>query len=82
MNNNTEWGKKRDVFACIDTDWCAVARCDHDCRETSDGSSFICTCRDGYVLNDDGLTCRRECADCSLSLALMFVLSGCYVGLG
>ena len=43
-----------------DTDWCSVAVCDQLCNETSDGSSFTCSCRDGYILNDDMRTCRSE----------------------
>ena len=63
--------------ACFfaDTDWCSVAVCDQQCNETSDGSSFTCSCRDGYILNDDMRTCRGElmhtCDDDDLCIVIM-----------
>ena len=41
----------------LDIDECLInnGRCDQICSNT-DGS-FNCSCNDGYILNDDGLTC-------------------------
>lgn len=43
-----------------DTDWCAIAGCDHRCEETEDGTSYVCSCNDGYILNVDKRTCRLK----------------------
>ncbi|XP_070175366.1 fibrillin-3-like [Littorina saxatilis] len=57
----------------VDMDWCSQDLCEQECQETSDGSTFLCSCWDGYILNDDKRTCRRrQCtpwtygSDCSL----------------
>ena len=44
---------------------CVEAGCEHLCRETEDGESAECLCRDGYVLSEDGKTCDDvdECLD-------------------
>ena len=50
---------------CVDVNECSwnfgKGDCDHFCNNT-DGS-FQCSCRQGYVLQPDGLTCRdlNEC---------------------
>ena len=56
--NNRGYGLRDGFDLCAsDTDWCAVARCGHKCHKTSDGSWFTCSCRHGYVLNQDKKTC-------------------------
>ena len=37
-------------------DPCAASSCAHDC--STDNGIIVCTCRDGYVLNEDGLSCN------------------------
>ncbi|XP_076459739.1 uncharacterized protein LOC143292928 [Babylonia areolata] len=51
--NTCEW---------IDEDLCAGNLCQQQCAETSDGRSFVCSCNDGYALNQDFRTCRA-CAE-------------------
>ena len=48
------------IFAYIwlDTDECLELPCDHNCNNTE--GSFICSCRDGYLLDDDRLSCNGE----------------------
>ena len=42
---------------CIsDIDECIEDACDHNCTNT-DGS-FICSCNDGYELDDNGRSCN------------------------
>jgi len=41
---------------CIDIDECDESTCDHNCTNT-DGS-FICSCYNGYVLDDNGSSCN------------------------
>ena len=36
-----------------------IDNCKHNCRNTI--GSYICSCRDGYALNEDGLTCSASC---------------------
>ncbi|XP_070175147.1 uncharacterized protein [Littorina saxatilis] len=43
-------------------DWCASNPCEQTCAKTSDGRSFTCSCESGFILNDDGKTCR-VCAE-------------------
>ncbi|XP_070174967.1 uncharacterized protein [Littorina saxatilis] len=46
----------------MDEDLCAVmgGECEQNCTESSDGTSIVCGCDDGYLLNSDQQTCR-EC---------------------
>ncbi|KAK7478693.1 hypothetical protein BaRGS_00030078, partial [Batillaria attramentaria] len=43
-----------------DVDWCAEGLCDQDCQETTNGESFTCSCRPGYLLQEDD----RSCFEC------------------
>lgn len=42
-----------------DVNWCALARCDHTCENTTQPPYYRCGCRDGYQLNNDNKSCRR-----------------------
>ncbi|KAK7483626.1 hypothetical protein BaRGS_00025179, partial [Batillaria attramentaria] len=57
-----------------DVDWCAVAQCGHDCEETRDGKSFICSCRPGYLLQNDGTSCEGQ-----KTVKVSFILEGVIV---
>nr|KAG5697055.1 hypothetical protein BaRGS_005508 [Batillaria attramentaria] len=59
---------------CRDVDWCAVAQCGHDCEETRDGKSFICSCRPGYLLQNDGTSCEGQ-----KTVKVSFILEGVIV---
>ena len=41
----------------LDIDECSINNegCDQVCTNTN--GSYMCSCNDGYMLNDDGLTC-------------------------
>ena len=41
----------------LDIDECSINNggCDEMCTNTN--GSYVCSCNDGYILNDDGLTC-------------------------
>ena len=41
----------------LDMDECSINNggCDEMCTNTN--GSYVCSCNDGYILNDDGLTC-------------------------
>ena len=40
----------------IDIDECSSSPCNHTCTNTV--GSFVCSCNDGYELDDDGTTCN------------------------
>ena len=44
------------TFIIVDRDECLTSPCDHDCTNTE--GSFLCTCRSGYELQEDGKTCE------------------------
>ena len=54
-----------------DEDLCAGSVCQQTCSESSDGRSFTCSCKDGYLLNEDQRTCRGT------FLLLLVMLSVC-----
>ena len=39
----------------VDIDECSSSPCGHICTNTA--GSFVCTCREGYLLDSDGSTC-------------------------
>ena len=43
----------------IDVDECAANPCDQNC--TNNEGSFVCSCNNGYVLDDDQRTCNGKC---------------------
>ena len=45
---------------CLDIDECLVdgGGCDQDCNNTF--GSFVCSCSEGYMLNEDGYSCDGE----------------------
>ncbi|XP_059169385.1 uncharacterized protein LOC131951116 [Physella acuta] len=45
---------------CQDVDLCASKPCDQMCEENADGTEFVCSCRDGYILAEDKVSCK-EC---------------------
>ena len=50
------------MLISADVDECALStdECDQNCFNTE--GSYTCSCRDGYVLNGDGLTCSVSCS--------------------
>ena len=40
---------------CTDINECESSSCEHNCINTP--GSFACYCREGYELNNDGMTC-------------------------
>ncbi|XP_070174112.1 matrilin-2-like [Littorina saxatilis] len=43
------------------TNWCSVPVCEQECQEILNGlTPFLCSCKDGYILNDDKKTCREK----------------------
>ena len=46
----------RYVVNLVDIDECLSSPCDHSCTNTP--GSFVCSCNDGHVLDDDGNTCN------------------------
>ena len=62
-------------WICTDINECAVnPACDHDCHNTL--GSFLCSCRFGYRLNEDGLACEGQfnSSSSSSSSSLQFCL--------
>ena len=48
-------GYTGDGKTCADVDECEEEVCDHICINTP--GAFVCDCRTGYALNEDGSTC-------------------------
>jgi len=46
------------VFCCADINECLLGT--HNCEQLCSNTpgSFTCSCRSGYILNNDGQTCR------------------------
>ena len=77
-SKNSQWTEEYFivVYFLIRTDIneCAVnSSCDHDCHNTP--GSFLCSCRFGYRLADDGLSCEGQLFHTVISLEcfLLFV---------
>lgn len=37
-----------------------MALCEQNCSAINDGDSYVCSCRDGFILNKDKSTCRGQ----------------------
>ncbi|EDO37957.1 predicted protein [Nematostella vectensis] len=51
-------------FSCFDMDECELSPCDHECHNTP-GS--YCTCKKGYTLQTDMVTCKQDHGNCSVN---------------
>ena len=56
--------------SCTDIDECQLATppCEQLCNNTE--GSYLCACKDGYQLEDDGRTCEGECTDTMVNVSI------------
>ncbi|XP_071163252.1 uncharacterized protein [Mytilus edulis] len=50
----------KEISGCVDIDECSdgLFKCEHGCFNTN--GSFVCSCRDGYILQSDGKSCTAD----------------------